>query len=74
MSKPTLEEYEQACKKVADLSYWVQKERIMLNGYLDAALETKKTLNTYEEALEVAKETKLKYELYEELVQERKEA
>ena len=72
MSKPTLEEYEQACKNVADLSYWIQEERKTLDAHLDKALEIKKIINIYEEALEVAKETKLKYELYEELVQERK--
>lgn len=65
MSKPTLEKYEQACKNVKHLSHWIQEERKTLDAHLDKALEIKKTINIYEEALEVAKETKLKYELYE---------
>lgn len=73
MSKPTLEKYKQACKNVEFLSHWIQEERKTLDAYLDKALEIKKTINIYEEGLEVAKETKLKYELYEGLVQERKE-
>ena len=73
MSKPTLEKYKQACKNIEFLSHWIQEERKTLDVYLDKALEIKKTINIYEEGLEVAKETKLKYELYEGLVQERKE-
>lgn len=73
MSKPTLEKYKQACKNVEHLSHWIQEERKKLDAHLDKALEIKKTINIYEEGLEVAKETKLKYELYEGLVQERKD-
>ena len=73
MSKPTLEKYKQACKDVEHLSHWIQEERKTLDIHLDKALEIKKTINIYAEALEIAKETKLKYELYEELAQERKE-
>ena len=73
MSKPTLEEYEQACKNIKHLGHWIQEERNTLNAHLDKALEVKKIINMYEKTLEIAKETKFKYELYEELVQERKE-
>lgn len=65
MSKPTFEKYERACKNVKRLSQWIRDERKTLDAHLDKALEIKKTINIYEEALEVAKETKLKYELYE---------